>query len=59
MNWSLFVDENLKEKETVRQATDYTFKTFGDLTEPTNFRVEVKAREAISGTGDRGQSGEL
>ena len=51
---SLFVDENLKEKETVRQATDYTFKTFGDLTEPTNFRVEVKAREAISGTGDRG-----
>ena len=29
---SLFVDENLKEKETVRQATDYTFKTFGDLT---------------------------
>lgn len=51
---SLFVDENLKAKETVRQATDYTFKTFGDLTEPTNFRVEVKAREAISGTGDRG-----
>lgn len=51
---SLFVDENLKEKETVRQATDYTFKTFWDLTEPTNFRVEVKAREAISGTGDRG-----
>ena len=51
---SLFVDENLKEKETVRQATDYTFKTFGDLTELTNFRVEVKAREAISGTGDRG-----
>ena len=49
---SLFVDENLKEKETVRQATDYTFKTFGDLTKPTNFRVEVKAREAISGTGD-------
>ena len=51
---SLFVDENLKEKETVRQATDYTFKTFGDLTGLTNFRVEVKAREAISGTGDRG-----
>ena len=49
---SLFVDENLKEKETVRQATDYTFKTFGDLTKPTNFRVEVKAREAIFGTGD-------
>src|SRR5699024_8086087 len=35
-------------------ATDYTFKTFGDLTELTTFRVEVKAREAISGTGDRG-----
>ena len=51
---SLFVDENLKEKETVRQATDYTFKTFGNLTETTVFRVEVKAREAISGTGDRG-----